>query len=128
MVEVKRVACEEADAPSAKRPSRGSGGLEEDLEAEVDAEQDLAEDDFDAMMLDDGIELQLGEAGRNWERPEPAPHNPKKDKLGSSYRLEHCLALLLALLISAKKQGCYSFSAAGCGLHHWASKQRCPCN
>ena len=87
MVEVKRVASEEADAPSAKRP--GSGGLEEDLESELIAEQDLAEDDVDAMMLDDGIELQLGEAGRNWERPEPAPHDPKKEKLGRSFHCKH---------------------------------------
>ena len=84
MVEVKRAASDEADAPYAKRASRGSGGLEEELDAEIDAEQDLAEDDVDAVMFDDGIELQLGEAGRNWERPEPKPHNPKQDKLGRS--------------------------------------------
>ena len=82
MVEVKRQAEREAGAPSAKRPSRGSGGLDEDLEAGINNEQELAEEDVDAMMLDDGIELELGEAGRNWERPEPTPHDPKKDKLG----------------------------------------------
>ena len=82
MVEFKRQAVGEAGAPSAKRPNRGSGGLDEDLEAEIDNEQDLAEEDIDAMMFDDGIELELGEAGRNWERPEPKPHDPKKDKLG----------------------------------------------
>lgn len=82
MVEVKRGAVDEADAPSAKRASRGSGALEEDLEAQVDVEQEPAEDDVDAMMFDDGIELQLGEAGRNWERPEPKPHDCRKDKMG----------------------------------------------
>ena len=83
MVDFKRQAVEGASAPSAKRlPSKGSGRPAEDLEAEIDIEQDLAEEDVDAMMFDDGIELELGEAGRNWERPEPNPHNPKKDKLG----------------------------------------------
>ena len=82
MVEVKRQAVGEANATSAKRPNRGSGGLADDLEAEIDNEQDLAEEDVDAMMFDDGIELELGEAGRNWERPEPKPHDPKNDKLG----------------------------------------------
>lgn len=89
MVEVKRQAVDGADAPFVKRPSRGSGGLEKDLEAEIDNEQDLAEEDVDAIMFDDGIELELGEAGRNWERPEPKPHDPRKDKLGRSLLLSH---------------------------------------
>ena len=87
MVEFKRQAVDRSDAPSTKRPSRGSGGVEEDLEAEIDNEQELAEEDVDAMMFDDGIELELGEAGRNWERPEPKPHDPKMDKLGRSLLL-----------------------------------------
>ena len=95
MVEVKRPAVDKADAPFAKRPSRGSGGLEDDLEAEIDNEQDLAEEDVDAIMLDDGIELELGEAGRNWERPEPKSHDPKKDKLGRSYWSKHFPSSLL---------------------------------
>ena len=83
MVEAKRPAVDEVDAPAAKRPSGGSGALEEDLEAELDAEQDQqAEEDVDAIMFDDDIELHLGEAGRNWTRPEPKPHDPRKDKLG----------------------------------------------
>ena len=83
MVEAKRPAVDECDAPAAKRPSAGSGALEEDLEAELDAEQDQqAEEDVDATMFDDDIELHLGEAGRNWTRPEPKPHDPRKDKLG----------------------------------------------
>ena len=69
MVEAKRPAGGDAEAPSAKRVNaHGSGALEEDLDAEIDAQQDqLAEDDVDAMMLDDDIELNLGEAGRNWD-------------------------------------------------------------
>jgi hypothetical protein len=81
MVEAKRPAVDTTDAPPAKRPS---GALEEDLEAELDAEQDQqAEEDVDAIMFDDDIELHLGEAGRNWTRPEPKPHEPRKDKLGT---------------------------------------------
>ena len=87
MVEFKRQAVDGSNAPSAKRPNRGSGGVQEDLEAEIDNEQELAEEDVDAMMFDDGIELELGEAGRNWERPEPKPHDPKRDKLGRSLLL-----------------------------------------
>ena len=85
MVEAKRPAPAEAEAPPAKRPgSQGSQGMEEDLEAELDAQQQdqMGEDDFDTMMLDDDIELHLGEAGRNWTRPEPPPVDPKKDALG----------------------------------------------
>ncbi|KAL0028520.1 hypothetical protein WJX77_011509 [Trebouxia sp. C0004] len=82
MVENKRPAVATTDAPPAKRASGGSGALEEDLEAELDAEQDQqAEEDVDAIMFDDDIELHLGEAGRNWTRPEPKPHEPRKDKL-----------------------------------------------
>lgn len=84
MVEAKRHAVDTTDAPPAKKPSGGSGALEEDLEAELDAEQDQqAEEDVDAIMFDDDIELHLGEAGRNWTRPEPKPHEPRKDKLGA---------------------------------------------
>lgn len=103
MVECKRQAVEGAGAPSAKRPSKGSGRLAEDLEAEIDIEQDLAEEDVDAMMFDDGIELELGEAGRNWERPEPKPHNPKKDKLGGTHSSAHAteIWLLVPLLMSS---------------------------
>ena len=84
MVEEKRPASNDAEAPSAKRANaHGSGALEEDLDAEIDAQQDqLAEDDVDAMMLDDDIELNLGEAGRNWTRPEPPPLDPKTQSLG----------------------------------------------
>lgn len=87
MVEFKRQADDASNAISAERPIKGSGGLEEDLEAEIDNEQELAEEDVDAMMFDDGIELELGEAGRNWERPEPKPHDPKAHKLGRSLLL-----------------------------------------
>ena len=98
MVEAKRTAGNDADAPSAKRANAGSGALEEDLDAEIDAQQDqLAEDDVDAMMLDDDIELHLGEAGRNWTRPEPPPLDPKTQSLGvlgkpgvqSNFGLQH---------------------------------------
>lgn len=94
MVEAKRLASAQAEAPSAKRPSgQGSGGLEEDLDAELDAQQQqqqdqMGEDDFDTMMLDDDIELHLGEAGRNWTRPEPALVDPQKDALGQDISFE----------------------------------------
>lgn len=89
MVEAKRPAGPEADAYPSKRPTgQGSGALEEDLDADIDAQQDqLAEDDVDAMMLDDDIELHLGEAGRNWTRQEPPPLDPKKDSLSRCFAL-----------------------------------------
>ena len=94
MVEAKRPPSDEAEAPAPKRPSSGSGALEEDLEAELNAEEDqLPEEDVDAMMFDDGIELQLGEAGRDWVRPEPKPHDPKIDSLGGLLKSHQCHCL-----------------------------------
>ena len=84
MVDAKRPATDDGDVLPPKRATGGSDALDEDLEAELDAAEDQqAEEDVDAMMLDDDIELHLGEAGRNWERPAPEPHDPKKDTLGA---------------------------------------------
>ena len=130
MVEVKRPAVDTTDAPPAKRPSGGSGALEEDLEAELDAEQDQqAEEDVDAIMFDDDIELHLGEAGRNWTRPEPKPHEPRKDKLGAlaltTQKYMLCYNAQQDLKQCRPGDAC-SVSAAGGGLHHWSSQQGCP--
>lgn len=130
MVEAKRPAVDDVDAPAAKRPSGGSGALEEDLEAELDAEQDQqAEEDVDTIMFDDDIELHLGEAGRNWTRPEPKPHDPRKDKLGMFAEV----FWLSYILLPPSDIACFSFGLAygascsfpadGGGLHNWPPQQ-----
>jgi len=47
-------------------------------------EEDLAADDGPAYLPDDldVADPELGEAGRNWTRPQVAPFNPEKDSLG----------------------------------------------
>ena len=129
MVEAKRPAVDEPEAPPAKRSNGGSGALEEDLEAELDAEQDqLAEEDVDAMMFDDDIELHLGEAGRNWERPEPTPHNPKSDRLGQLVQYSMLLHRQLFWQSAMRSNLVYdamalcSIPAAGGRLYYWSSQ------
>ena len=39
-------------------------------------------DDIDQHMLEEDLELHLGEAGRNWERPAPPPLDPSTQSLG----------------------------------------------
>ena len=126
MVEAKRPPADDADPPPSKRPSGGSGALEEDLDAELDAQEDqLPEEDVDAMMLDDGIELQLGEAGRNWVRPEPKPHDPKTENLGRKFNTAPaCAELITRGMLSASNHFCChcSLPADGGGLRHWTSQ------
>jgi hypothetical protein len=58
--------------------------VEEAVAREIDNDQDdYAEVDFETA-LDVDLELDIGEAGRNWERPS-APHiNPDAESLGRS--------------------------------------------
>ncbi len=74
--------------PPAKRPN-GSGGMDDELvdeqfEAVPEGLEDDAED-VDIRLLEEDLELHLGEAGRNWERPAPPFIDPKADSLGERY-------------------------------------------
>ena len=105
MVEAKRPPADDADPPPSKRPSGGSGALEEDLDAELDA--------------------QLGEAGRNWVRPEPKPHDPKTENLGRKFNTAPaCAELITRGMLSASNHFCChcSLPADGGGLRHWTSQ------
>ena len=53
--------------------ARAPEGLQDD---DMDAE------DVDERLLEEELELQLGEAGRNWERPPPPPITPATDPIG----------------------------------------------
>ncbi|KAK9824535.1 hypothetical protein WJX72_011160 [[Myrmecia] bisecta] len=66
--------------PPAKRPS-GSGGMDDDLVAQsFEADADVADEDID-LHIEEEMEIDLGEAGRNWERPAAPAINPQKDPL-----------------------------------------------
>lgn len=80
--------------PPAKR-ANGSGGMDDDLvdeqfEAVPEGLEDDAED-VDIRLLEEDLELHLGEAGRNWERPAPPPIDPKNDSIGNLLRTKPCV-------------------------------------
>ena len=91
--------------PSSKRAADGSGGRSSGGTAGPAADEPIADDliedaidlgdddamedaDFDeaagfVVATPDGEDVQLGEAGRNWERPPPPTLNPRSDALGT---------------------------------------------
>lgn len=73
--------------PPLKR-QHDSGGVEEDLlDEQLETVPENLEDDgedMDERLLEEDLELHLGEAGRNWKRPAPPPLNPASESLGSS--------------------------------------------
>jgi hypothetical protein len=67
------------DGPQAKR--RNPGLDHDPLDDELDMEAGLMEEDEDQRLVEDDLEIELGEAGRNWERP-PVPNlDPNTDSL-----------------------------------------------
>lgn len=55
---------------------------DDDLDFMLARQEEVPEEDIDQLMPDEDIDLALGEAGRNWERP-PAPDTlPKRDSIG----------------------------------------------
>lgn len=73
--------------PAQKRPNiPAPGAIEDDaIEEQVGLLPESPEDDADDIdqhMLEEDLELHLGEAGRNWERPAPAPIDPSTQSLG----------------------------------------------
>jgi len=72
--------------PAQKRTNGAPGVLEDEaIEEQVALLPESLEDDgddVDQQMLEDDLELHLGEAGRNWERPAPPPLEPSTQSLG----------------------------------------------
>ena len=78
--------------PQSKRGAPGAGGweMDDDLAEEAfgaRASEGLQDDDMDAedvdeRLLEEELELHLGEAGRNWERPAPPCMTPATDSIG----------------------------------------------
>ncbi len=77
----------EGPASAGAKPSGGavSNSYEDDLvddQLENDVE-DAAEDEAGRQASDD-VDVQLGEAGRNWERPAAPPLDERVDNLGTA--------------------------------------------
>ena len=53
-------------------------------------------DDIDQHLLEEDLELHLGEAGRNWERPAPPPLDPSMQSLGELLSPSPCNSSLLS--------------------------------
>ena len=88
--------------PAQKRPSIPAPGATEDeaIEEQVGLLPESPEDDADDIdqhMLEEDLELHLGEAGRNWERPAPAPIDPSTQSLGEDPTLSQLWLLSCTL-------------------------------
>ena len=80
-------------APRGSAQKRPNAAVVKDIEEET-AEEPVAvlpespqeddADDVDQHMLEEDLELHLGEAGRNWERPGPPPIDASMQSLGLS--------------------------------------------
>ncbi|KAK9916868.1 hypothetical protein WJX75_008145 [Coccomyxa subellipsoidea] len=69
--------------PPMKRQN-DSGGVEELVDEQFEGVPENLEDDgedVDVRLLEEDLELHLGEAGRNWKRPDPPPQDPATDSL-----------------------------------------------
>lgn len=85
---------------SQKRPNVSAPGaavedeaIEEQMALLPESPEDDA-DDIDQHMLEEDLELHLGEAGRNWERPAPPPLDPSMQSLGEVLHM-HCSVVSL---------------------------------
>jgi DNA polymerase delta subunit 1 len=81
--QVKRPPGGQGDGPAPKRPSYNANGPDED---EFLDEDPIFDQDFDDCLggpPEPSEEPELGEAGRNWERPPVEPFNPASTSLGA---------------------------------------------
>ena len=78
-------------APRGSAQKRPNAAVVKDLEEEPTEEpvtvlpespQEDDADDIDQHLLEEDLELHLGEAGRNWERPAPPPIDASVQSLG----------------------------------------------
>ena len=78
-------------AVGSKRPLGNQNGSDAPRKRFADADDDLIEDQFDVEPTEDDfdeppatleeVEDNLGEAGKNWQRPPPPALDPSKDRL-----------------------------------------------
>lgn len=63
----------------APRKKPADGDIDDLIDESFD--MDMEEEEFipNDIEIDGGV---LGQAGKNWQRPEPDPHNPSTDSLG----------------------------------------------
>ena len=92
--------------PPAKRANTGEDGLLEDSFLDV-----MEEEDVDERLLEADLDLQLGEAGRNWERPAAEALDALKDAISAHLqgldRLPHLAAHMLQHgLMQVHLKGC----------------------
>ena len=86
---------------SQKRPNVSAPGgvedeaIEEQMALLPESPEDDA-DDIDQHLLEEDLELHLGEAGRNWERPAPPPLDPSMQSLGELLSPSPCNSSLLS--------------------------------
>eukprot|EP00884_Botryococcus_braunii_P008677 jgi/Botrbrau1/17810/Bobra.0127s0057.1 len=66
--------------PQAKKQNVDST-FQDTLEDELDLEAGLVDEDEDQRLFDDDLEIELGEAGRNWERPPVRAFDPQQERL-----------------------------------------------
>lgn len=99
-------------------PSGGHTYEDELVDIELDNELDDAGEDEAGRQASEDIELHLGEAGRNWERP-PAPAlDQRTDSLSAKLLL--CTGRLSCMPWVADTSGVRrSIPAAGCRLLYW---------
>ena len=74
-----------------KRRNTGTDVMEDELIADAeaaDAERDMfGDEDYVRQEEEEDFELDLGEAGRNWERPPPPTLRPARDKISELQRV-----------------------------------------
>ncbi len=70
----------------------GSGAVDDELaeQAAFGAEPDDVDEDEDTRLQTADIDVDLGEAGRNWERPPPPPLDPRAASVSASLHSECC--------------------------------------
>ena len=71
----------------------GSGAVDDELaeQAAFGAEPDDVDEDEDTRLQTADIDVDLGEAGRNWERPPPPPLDPRAASVSASPCRERCV-------------------------------------
>lgn len=69
--------------PQAKKQNVGST-YNDPLDDDLDLEAGLIDEDEDQRLLEEDLEIELGEAGRNWERPPVPAFDPQNESLSAA--------------------------------------------
>lgn len=96
--------------PPLKRQNDSGGAEEELVDEQFDTVPENLEDDgedVDERLLEEDLELHIGEAGRNWKRPAPPPLNPASESLGvlSIAGFSHTALVEVCLLLLCPQLG-----------------------